>query len=111
LGQSVDADLDVDLALPGLQTSEVNGASHRWLARIEFREGMDRISVWVDDDPKSVDVDAPQAVIDVVDIEFDRLRLAVNREDESWRFSNFAAAAKVTALAHLEKVGAFTIDE
>jgi hypothetical protein len=110
-GQRVDVDLDANLALRGIQTKKVDDASHRWLARIEFREGTDRVSVWIDDDPKSVDVDAPQAVIDVVDVEFDRLRLAVNREDELWRFSNFAAAAKVTALAHLEKVGAFTIDE
>lgn len=111
LGQRVDVDLDVDLVLPGLQVNEVDDDAHRWLARIEFREGRDRVSIWVDEDATSVDVDAPQATIDVVDVEFDRLRLAVNREDELWRFSDFAAAAKLTALADLKKVGAFNIDE
>jgi hypothetical protein len=110
LGQRVDVSLDVDAALPGLQMSEVDDVAHRWLARIEFRDGTDRVSVWVDVDATSVDVDAPQATIDVVDVEFDRLRLAVNREVEMWRFSDFAAAAELSTLADLKKVGAFHID-
>jgi hypothetical protein len=110
LGQRVDVNLDVDAALPGLQMSEVDDVAHRWLARIEFRDGTDRVSVWVDEDATSVDADAPQATIDVVDVEFDRLRLAVNRQDEMWRFSDFAAAAELSTLADLKKVGAFHID-
>ncbi len=110
-GRRVDVTLDVDAALSGLQMREVDDVAHRWLARIEFRESADRVSVWVDEDAASVDADAPQATIDVVDVEFDRLRLAANREEEIWRFSDFAAAAEPSTLADLKKVGAFHIDE
>lgn len=110
-GERVDVNLDVDAGLPGVQTDEVDDEAHQWLARIEFRDGMDRVSIWVDQDVASVDLGAPQATIDVVDVEFDRLRLAVNREDESWRFSDFAAVTELSALTKLEEVGDFHIDK
>ena len=67
--------------------------------------------MWVDVDLASIDVNAPLGIIDEVDVEFDRLRLAVNRDEETWRFSKFAAATKLSALQQLEEVGAFKIDQ
>jgi hypothetical protein len=109
-GERIDVELDSDSTLPGPQTSMVDSETRRWLARIEFRDGADRVSVWIDESPMTVDVAQPQAVIDAVDVEFDRVRLAVNRSNETWRFSDFAIATKLTALEQLEKVGAFNID-
>ena len=111
LGQRVDVHVDLDLNSSGIQPRMVNDEPHQWLARIEFRDGADRVSVWLDSELKSVDLDSPHAIMDVADIEFERLRLAVNRDDETWRFGNFAAAVKLTALQKLEDVGAFQIDE
>lgn len=110
-GERVDVNLDANLGVEGIQTREVDDRAHRWLARIEFRDGADRVSIWADEDPATVDVNAPQAAIDVVDVEFDRLRLAANRDEESWRFSDFAAATDLKALTDLKKVGAYRIDE
>jgi hypothetical protein len=110
-GKRVDASLDANLGADGIQTCVVDDGAHRWLARIEFRDGADRVSIWADEDAASVDVNAPQAVIDVVDVEFDRLRLAANRDEESWRFSDFAAATDLKAIIDLKKVGDYHIDE
>ena len=110
-GERLDVKLDAVVGAEGVQTREVDDRAHRWLARIEFRDGADRVSIWLDKDAASVDVDAPHAVIDAVDVEFDRLRLAANREEESWRFSDFAAASDLAALRELKKVGVYRIDE
>ena len=110
-GKRIDVELDFNLASPEVQSRVIDDQSHRWLARIEFRDGADRVSTWVDGDLASIDVKAPQGGIDAVDVEFDRLRLAVNRDEETWRFSKFAAATKLSALQQLEEVGAYKIDK
>lgn len=110
-GERVDVNLDADLGVEGVQIWEVDNDAHRWLARIEFRDGADRVSIWADVDAASVNAKAPHAVIDTVDVEFDRLRLAANRDEESWRFRDFAAATDLKALTDLKKVGDYRIDE
>lgn len=109
-GQRIDVALDMDPAMSEIQSREIDDQAHCWLMRIEFKEGADRVSAWIDEDLSKLDVNAPQGVIDGVDVEFDRLRLAVNRDDETWRFSDFAAATKLSALQELESVGEYQID-
>jgi hypothetical protein len=50
-------------------------------------------------------------VIDAAEVEFDRLRLAVNRGAEVWRFGQFAAATSAVALEKLTHVAAFRADK
>jgi hypothetical protein len=102
--------IDVDLAAADGQAVQVDDVAHRWLARLEFLDGVDRVSVWIDQDPESVDLAAPHARIDAADVEFDRIRLAVNRDEEVWRFSDFAVADDPATLAQIKKVGDFHID-
>src|SRR5690606_24038800 len=64
VGERIDVNLDADAALPGIQTLPADEHAHRWVARIEFRDGQDRVSLWVDQDAESLDVAAPQATID-----------------------------------------------
>ncbi|WP_428303712.1 FecR domain-containing protein [Lacipirellula sp.] len=109
-GARIDTLLDSNTEMAGVQAKLSDARKHRWLARIEFREGADRVSVWIDRDLASIDPNAPHARIEDVDIEFDRLRFAVNREAEVWRFSNFAAATNLRALQNLTNVGKFHID-
>jgi hypothetical protein len=53
----------------------------------------------------------PQAMLDVSNIEFDRIRMAVNRGDEVWRFSDFAMALNPRALDQLSQVAEFRADQ
>ena len=87
----------------GLQSAPVDDGEHVWLARIEFRNLADRVSVWLDPDLSEFDAGSPDGTLDVAAVEFDRVRLAVNRGNESWRFSEFAVALHPEALVGLER--------
>jgi hypothetical protein len=88
---------------PGLQSAEIDDDEHVWLARIEFRNLADRVSVWLDPDLSKLDAGSPDGALDVSAVEFDRVRLAVNRGNESWRFSEFAMALHPEALVELQR--------
>jgi hypothetical protein len=109
-GARIDTLLDANAEKPGVQTKPADDLSHRWIARIQFRDGADRVSVWIDRDLESIDPNAPNAEIEDVDVEFDRLRFAVNRDEEVWSFSNFAAATDLRSLQQLKNVGKFQMD-
>jgi hypothetical protein len=81
---------------------------HVWIVRVEFRDGPDRVSTWLDADLANLDAARPQATLDVASIEFDRIRIAVNRSDDVWRFSEFAMALKPQALEQLAQVAELT---
>ncbi len=91
----------------GPQALPVDDRPHTWIARIEFREGADRVSVWIDPSASDVTSAPPQAIMDVADIEFDRIRFAANRGDETWRFSDFALAANPEAFEQLPEAMKF----
>ncbi|HEX6961517.1 MAG TPA: FecR domain-containing protein [Lacipirellula sp.] len=110
-GERINAKIDFDLKEPELQEGDVDDAEHHWLARIEFREGPDAVSVWLDADLASLDKDRPHSYLEAYEIEFDRIRMAVNRSDEVWRFSQFAAALDPESLYQLSKVAEFKADK
>jgi hypothetical protein len=109
-GERITANIDADDALPGIQDQDVDDQAHTWVARLEFRDGIDRLSVWMDADLSTIDSVAPHGILEAADIEFDRIRLAVHRGNEVWRFSGFAAAANSSALGQLSKVAEFQQD-
>jgi hypothetical protein len=82
-----------------------------WVARVEFRDGPDRISAWVDDDLSELNPAQPQAVLEASNVEFDRIRMAVNRGEAVWRFSDFAAATDWRTLERLSHVAEFQADK
>jgi hypothetical protein len=110
-GERVTAEVDFDAQAQGVQSREVDDDEHVWVTRLEFRNGADRVSVWVDPDLKQLETLPPQGVIDSAEVEFDRLRLAVNRGGAVWRFGQFAAATSAGALEKLTHVAAFRADK
>jgi hypothetical protein len=84
---------------------------HTWLARVEFRDGPDRVSVWVDADWSTLDPARPLGVLDSADVAFDRIRFAANRGGETWRFGQFAMALSPRALEQLNHAAGFHLDE
>ena len=84
---------------------------HSWIVRVEFRDGPDRVSAWLDADLGSVDPAQPHASLDVASIEFDRIRIAVNRSDDVWRFSEFAMALDPQAFDQLARVVELQTDQ
>lgn len=84
---------------------------HIWIVRVEFREGPDRVSTWLDADVAKLNAARPQATLDVANIEFDRIRIAVNRSDDVWRFSEFAMALKPQAFEQLARIAELTTDQ
>jgi hypothetical protein len=110
-GERVTAEIDVDAQAPGVQSLAIDDDEHVWVTRLEFRDGADRVSVWLDPDFKQLKSLPPQGVIDAAEVEFDRLRLAVNRGLAIWRFGQFAAATRADALEKLTHVAAFRADK
>jgi hypothetical protein len=109
-GERITVNIDADDAVPGVQDQDVDDQPHTWVARLEFRDGIDRLSVWMDADLSTIDSVAPHGILEAADIEFDRIRLAVHRGSEVWRFGGFAAAANSSALGQLSKVAEFQQD-
>jgi hypothetical protein len=89
---------------PAVKSIEVDDREHVWLARIEFRNPADHVSVWVDPDLSAFDAGSPDGELDVATVEFDRIRLAVNRGQESWRYSEIAVASNPEALVALQRI-------
>jgi hypothetical protein len=109
-GQRVTADIDFGKETDGVQIHAVDDQPHSWVARIEFREGADRVSVWVDCATFDVTRTPPQAIMDVADVEFDRIRFAVHRGAEVWRFSDFAVALRPAAFEQVTQAVEFRGD-
>jgi hypothetical protein len=109
-GRRISADIDFDQATPGVQPLAVDDQPHTWVMRVEFRDGADRASVWVDADLANFDPQSPHALLDVANIEFDRLRLAAHRDAEVWRFSEVGAAINPEALRELAQVNQVFVD-
>jgi hypothetical protein len=103
--------VDFDAATPDVQPRPVDHQEHTWVARIEFAEGPDRVSIWVDPDRTSLESSSPSTILDAADVEFDRIRFAVNRGEEVWRFSEFALALSPRALEQLTQVAGFRVDK
>lgn len=109
-GERVTADLAM-----APQANEARGVvddqEHSWIARVEFRDGPDRVSTWLDADAANLDAGRPHAILDVASIEFDRIRIAVNRSDAVWRFSEFAVALEPQAFDQLARVVELKVDQ
>jgi hypothetical protein len=110
-GKRLSSMIDFDVETPGAQDRAIDDQEHSWIARVEFGDRVDRVSVWVDAELTTLDAARPQAVLDVSSIEFDRIRFAVNRGDEIWRFSDFAMALDPRALHQLTQVADFQSDQ
>jgi hypothetical protein len=110
-GQRISAMIDFDAATPGVQDRAIDDQEHSWVARVEFGDSVDRVSVWCDADLATLDAARPQGALEVSNIEFDRIRLAVNRGDEVWRFSDFAMGLSPQALHQLIQVAGFQADQ
>jgi hypothetical protein len=110
-GRRITSEVDFDVRTPGVQAHQVDEREHVWVARVEFRDGTDRISVWVDVDLSELNPAQPQAVLEASEVEFDRIRMAVNRGEAVWRFSDFAAAADWRTLERLSHVAEFQADK
>jgi hypothetical protein len=110
-GERITTPVDFVVAEAGVQSRMVDDEQHAWLVRVEFRDGPDAVSVWMDADLESLDPAHPQAVLDAFNVEFDRIRMAVHRGDEVWRFSEFAAGLSPQALDKLAHVAEFQVDQ
>jgi hypothetical protein len=110
-GERITTAVDFVPSEAGVQSRIVDDEEHAWLVRIQFRDGADAVSLWIDADLETLDPEQPQAVLDGVDVEFDRIRMAVNRGDEVWRFSEFAAGLSPQALHKLAHVAEFQVDQ
>jgi hypothetical protein len=73
-GERVTAMIDFKLDEADVQKQSVDDADHTWVARVEFRAGADAVSVWVDPDFETLNPSQPQAMLEVSEIEFDRIR-------------------------------------
>jgi hypothetical protein len=100
-GQRITSQVDFDAAAPGVQSRTIDDQPHVWVMRIEFADEQDRVSVWVDAPWVELNAAAPQAVLEVSNIEFDRVRLAAHRGDELWRYGNLAVTRNLKALLDL----------
>jgi hypothetical protein len=109
-GERVTADLDM-APRPNEARETVDEREHSWIARVEFREGSDRVSTWLDANVANLDAARPHAILDVANIEFDRIRIAVNRRDDVWRFSEFAMALEPQAFDQLARVAEIKVDQ
>lgn len=101
-------------ATPGeatFQSVPIDDESHRWLVRIQFQEGSDDVAVWLDKDFDDAMAAAPQAELHDVNIQFDRIRFAVNRGDEVWRFSDLVIADNLAAIEQVSRPKPFHVDE
>jgi hypothetical protein len=91
-GERITATIDAKPETRDVEGLAVDDRPHTWVARVEFRDGPDRVSVWLDPDLADLATTAPHGVVTPIEIEFDRIRLAVNRGQEVWRFNEFAVA-------------------
>lgn len=101
-------DLDADPDTPAIDLRYADEHEHRFVVRIDFRDGPDRVAVWLDPptptDPDDPDSDPlPNGVIDTVDLRFDRLRLAGGNKAGEWTFGELKIGKSwrsVTANGH-----------
>lgn len=103
-GKRVTSQVDFDASTPGVQSRLIDDKPHAWIMRIRFADDHDRVSVWVDAEPSTLNASAPQAVLDVSTIEFDRVRLASHRGTEVWRYGQLAAGRDLESLAAIARV-------
>ena len=74
-GESDEIDLDRYPATPELEAIDIDDATHRFVVRIEYREGGDRVSIWLDPDPQAEQPPKPNGVFANTEAHFDRLTL------------------------------------
>jgi hypothetical protein len=110
-GERMTATIDADPTAADVQGLAVDDRLHTWVARVEFRHGPDRVSVWMDPDLSALDVSAPHGVLTPMEVEFDRIRIAVNRGEEVWRFKELAVALHPQAFLQLTHLSEFTSDQ
>jgi hypothetical protein len=100
-----------DLAMAPRSGEAPDDQEHSWIVRVEFRDGPDRVSTWLDANAVGFDVARPHAILEVANIEFDRIRIAVNRRDDVWRFGEFAMALDPQAFDQLARVAELKVDQ
>jgi len=110
-GERITVNVDFDAKAPDVQDRPVDNREHRWVARVEFLDGADRVSLWIDPVLWNLETTSPQAILDAAHVEFDRIRFAVNRAEEVWRFREFAVAQNPRALIALTQVAEFHQDK
>jgi hypothetical protein len=110
-GERITSAVDFATDEAGVQSRVVDNQEHTWVVRVEFRDGPDAVSVWMDADLETLDPSQPQAALEAFDVEFDRIRMAVNRGDAVWRYSEFAAGLSRQALEELAHVAEFQVDQ
>jgi len=110
-GERITINVDFEADTPDVQDRPVDNREHQWVARVEFQDGADRVSLWVDPVLSALNETSPQAILDAADVEFDRIRFAVNRAEEVWRFREFAVAQNPRALIALTQVAEFHQDK
>jgi hypothetical protein len=110
-GRRISAMIDFEGETQGVQDHAIDDQERSWIARVEFGDSADRVSVWCDADLATLDAARPQGVLNVSSIEFDRIRFAVNRGEEVWRFSDFAMGLNPRALHQLAQVAGFQSDQ
>jgi hypothetical protein len=105
-GKRITAQVDFDAAAPGVQSRVIDDQPHTWVMRLNFADDKDRVSIWVDQEPATLNSLAPQAILDVSQIEFDRVRLATHRGSETWRFGHLVVGRDLETLAALSRLAA-----
>ena len=88
-------DLDADPDRPGTAVRPVDGKTHLWVVRVDFRAGNDRISVFLD--PPPAEPPKPDLLVGTVDLRFRGFRLTSGPNDE-WTFGRFLLARTFNAV-------------
>jgi hypothetical protein len=79
-------ELDTDPATPEVDALAMDTAEHRWVVRLEFRDGKDRALIWLDP-PAGSEPELANAVVER-ELSFDHLRLAAEHPAGPWQFGD-----------------------
>ncbi len=86
---------NIRLSKPGMAPPPAGRTMH-WLVVIDFRDGADQISIYVD--PSLNRLGNPDIVIDNIDLRLDRLRLEAADGNHRWSFDEFRVGTDVRAV-------------
>ena len=82
------ADLDVNPTTTTIDRRGMDDQRHRLVMRIQWRQGPDRVSIWVDPDVTRQTPAQPHALIHAINVRFDRLRFECGNGSGVWKFDD-----------------------
>ena len=79
----------------------VDTQTHRWVMRIDFKKGNDKIQIYID--PSQNNSEKANGITQSMDLSFDRIRFAIGQGAYTWKFDEIRIGTTLESVTYQEK--------